>query len=176
MKKEAFKLWLAQQGAEVLAPTNQYEVVRFRARGAVHVVYFGKRGLTFGPFAQDCYDAFRKGGVMNMGLKGTQRGIGAKYRHALIERDGNNCFYCLDPMADDDASVEHLVSVHKGGPNHLDNMALAHRACNARVGNLPLVSKFKVRERALLERAEPKMPTPDDIDALTGRSPGLGPC
>ena len=173
MKKEAFKLWLSQQGAEVLAATNQYEVVRFRARGSVHVVYWGKRGMTFGPFAQECYDQFRRGGHIDMGLKGTQRGIGGKYRHGLIERDGNNCFYCLEPMEEGDASVEHLVSVHKGGPNHMDNMALAHRNCNARVGNLPLVQKLKVRERALLERHEVRMSTQKDIDDCSGRSPGL---
>lgn len=173
MKTEAFKAWLSKQGAEVLAPTNQYEVVRFRARGAVHVVYYGKRGLTLGPFAQECYDEFRKGGHMDMGLKGTQRGIGAKYRHALIERDGRGCFYCFELMEDADVSVEHLVSLHKGGPNHMDNLALAHRACNARVGNLPLVRKLAVRERALLARQEPKMPTKKDFEDCSGRSPGL---
>lgn len=149
MKTDAFKLWLAQQGAEVLAPTNQYEVVRFRAKGAVHVVYWGRRGLTMGPFAQECYDAFVKNRPMDMGLRGTQRGVMAKQRHALIERDGKGCFYCLEPMTDEDTSVEHLVSVHKGGPNHMDNLALAHRTCNARVGNLPLVSKIAVRDRAM---------------------------
>ncbi len=154
MKTEAFKAWLLKAGAEVLAPTNQYEVVRFRARGSVHVVYYGKRGLTMGPFAEECYDAFMAGGHMDMGLKGTQRGHGAKYRHALIERDGRGCFYCFEPMSDEDASVEHLVSLHKGGPNHMDNMVLAHRACNGRVGNLPLVSKLKVREQALIERTK----------------------
>lgn len=154
MKLEAFKLWLAQQGAEVLAPTNQYELVRFRAKGSTHVVYWSKRGQTFGPFAQECYDNFRRGIPMDMGLKGTQREPGGKHRHGLIERDGRGCFYCLEPMEDGDVSVEHLVSRHKGGPNHMDNLALAHTKCNARVGNLPLVQKLKVREAVLVERAK----------------------
>jgi hypothetical protein len=149
VKTEAFKAWLEKEGAEVLAPTNQYEVVRFRARGGVHVVYWGKRGLTFGPFAQECYEAFQRGQHFDMGLRGTQREGMAKFRHALFERDGRGCFYCLNLMTDEDASVEHLVARHKGGPNHMDNLALAHRTCNAKVGNLPLVKKLAVREAAI---------------------------
>ena len=152
MKTEAFKLWLAKQGAEVLAPTNQYEVVRFRAKGASHIVYWGKRGLTMGPFAQECYDAFQRGGHVDMGLKGTQRMTGARYRHGLVERDGRNCFYCLKPMLDVEITVEHLVALHKGGPNHMDNLVLAHLTCNSSVGNLPLIQKLGIREKALIRK------------------------
>lgn len=153
MKTEEFKSWLLRQGAEVLAPTNQYEIVRFRAKGAVHIVYWGRKGLTMGDFAQECYDAFQKGHPMDMGLKGTQRGMAMKYRHALVERDGRGCFYCLGAMPDDDITVEHLVPLHKGGPNHLDNMALAHKVCNGKAANIPLVKKIAMREKAVAARA-----------------------
>lgn len=155
MKTEAFKQWLSKQGAEVLASTNQYELVRFRARGAVHSVFWGRRGITFGPFAQECHDAFKKGGTIGMGFKHDRRGgMGARYRHALVERDGLDCFFCLNPVDDATATIEHLVGLAKGGPNHIDNLVLAHRTCNETIGGLPLIRKLAIRERHLVERAK----------------------
>ena len=34
-----------------------------------------------------------------------------------------------------------------GGPDHLANMALAHRRCNERAGTLSLFAKIRLRER-----------------------------
>lgn len=151
MKIEAFKTWLLQQGAEVLAPTNQYEVLRVRARGRVFIAYKDKNGRTTWPdFLDECCQAFENGGSVSMGLTAVPRTAAAKYRLALIERDGMDCFYCLKPMPNDDITIEHLVSLHKGGPNHLDNMALAHGACNRSAGNKPLRDKIRMHVAAWL--------------------------
>ena len=155
MKIREFTEWLRQQGAEVLAPTNPYELVRFRARSAVHVVYTGRRGISMGKFARDCFDVFNRGGSVNMGLTATQRSYAIKHKAALLERDGDGCFFCLKAMPSDDMTIEHLVPVHKGGPDHQDNMALAHAACNQAAGNLPLRRKIDIRTDAMLGGARP---------------------
>ena len=152
MKVEAFKLWLQQQGAEVLAPTNQYEVMRVRARGKVHIAYKDKHGvITWTDFFKECRHVFERGGRMDMGLTATQRTPAARFRAALLERDGRECFFCIEEMPNDDMTVEHLVPIHKGGPNHLDNMALAHAKCNAAADNLPLIEKISIRETAAVK-------------------------
>lgn len=149
-----FKLWLQRLGAEVLAPTNPYELVRFRARGGTHVVYRGRRGITADGFAQEAMAAFRTSGHVDMGLTATQRTMGIKYRAALLERDGRECFFCWKPMPNTDMTVEHLVPIHKGGPNHLDNMVLAHAACNRKADNLPLIKKVEMRVVAATRQEE----------------------
>lgn len=153
MRIEEFKQWLQQQGAEVLAPTNQYEVLRIRARGRVHIAYKNKNSLTTWPdFLKECRHVFERGGRMDMGLTATPRTPAAKYRAALLERDGRGCFFCTEEMPNEDMTVEHLVPVHKGGPNHTDNMALAHAKCNAAADNLPLMKKIAIREKATAAR------------------------
>lgn len=149
---DGFKIWLGKQGAEVLAPTNAYELVRFRARSAVHVIYKGRRGITAGEFAEKCLQAFQEGRPLGMGLTERQRGQVTKHRAALIQRDGDCCFFCIKPLGSN-ITIEHLVAHHKGGPDHMDNLALAHEACNKKAANMALMQKIKLREQALLQPA-----------------------
>ena len=148
---EAFSAWLRRCGAEVLAPTNPYELLRFRARGGTHVIYrkaSGHVGNVIG-FPKEAIEAWRGGRPLDMGITTKQRLGGDRVRAALLERDGRDCFYCLEPMPNDDMTIEHLVSVDKGGPSHHDNLVLAHLRCNQAADNLPLVKKIKMREGAL---------------------------
>lgn len=149
----AFKAWLARQGAEVIAPTNPYELVRFRARSATHVIYEGRRGVSAAGFAAECLGAFRTGKPLAMGLAKVPRTPAERFVAALLQRDGDACFYCLGEMRPGDITLEHLVPVSKGGPNHLSNMALAHAACNREAGDLPLVKKIERRCRAVVRCA-----------------------
>ena len=147
-QRAKFHEWLRRNGAEVLAPTNSYEHTRFRARGAVHVIYEGRRGITANGFGQECLDAFQRGDLrLNMGITKKHSGGLGRLRVDLVSRDGSNCFYCWLPMPDQDMTVEHLVSRHKGGPDHMDNLVLAHSACNTEADNLPLVKKIELREK-----------------------------
>lgn len=41
---DRLRKWLAQNGAEILVPTNRYELLRSRARGVVSVVYRNAAG------------------------------------------------------------------------------------------------------------------------------------
>lgn len=138
--------WLARQGAEVLAPTNQWELARFRARGGVHVIYGNAKGrLTAAGFAREALDAFKANIPTGMGMTKKPRSSMTRKKAALIERDGRNCFYCAaGPLSEDALTVEHLVSVQNGGPNHMDNLALACVQCNKRMANLPLAKKIDI--------------------------------
>jgi len=141
--------WLMRQGAEVLSPTNPFELVRFRAQGGTHVIYERKNGvLTANGFAEECLQAFRAGKRLGMGITTGSRSSTIRMKSALLQRDGDLCFFCAKPMPQDDMTVEHLVSFHKGGPNHMDNFALAHEECNKQADNIPLVEKIKVYAKA----------------------------
>lgn len=145
--KKNFHLWLRQNGAEVLAPTNPFEFARFRARGGVHVIYEGRRGISSQGFARECFDAWFAGERLSMGITTKPRDRLSHLKAALSERDGMECFYCGLIMTPEAMTIEHLVSRDKGGPDHADNLALAHEACNKEADNLPLVEKIKMREK-----------------------------
>lgn len=57
------------------------------------------------------------------------------------------CFYCREPMAEnsqDPPTLEHLVSISRGGNNRPPNLRLAHRRCNETVGDLPRSIKLRL--------------------------------
>lgn len=143
-----FKAWLEKNGAEVLMPTNPYELVRFIAHGGTHVIYVNNKGrISANGFSVDAMQAFDDGKPLDMGFSKTKRTPNASRKAALIKRDGRDCFYCGKPMTDDDITVEHLIALDKGGNNRLENMALAHDACNRRAGNSSLTYKLKLRDQ-----------------------------
>lgn len=64
----------------------------------------------------------------------------------LIDRDGNECFFCGNQFTDEDpATLEHLVARRHGGPDHMSNYALAHEACNRKADTLSVVEKVAMR-------------------------------
>ena len=129
--------------------TNPYEVARFIAHGKTHVVYMNSRGyISAVGFAEECVRAFDAHQSIKMGYAMKHTAFDAKRKQAVIERDGNRCFFCKKEMTWAESSLEHLVARARGGPNHLDNMALAHKECNARAANLTLMEKIRIRERS----------------------------
>lgn len=147
--EDKFRGWLRRQGAQVLPATNQYEVARFLARGQTNVVYIGRRGMSAIGFAGECLLAYTKGVGINMGFTQKPRNSMMRMKLSLWERDHGLCFFCGVAVDIQQATVEHLVGRGKGGPDHQDNLALAHDACNKTAANLPLMEKIKVRERNL---------------------------
>ena len=69
------------------------------------------------------------------------------FRSQIIERDGTNCFYCGEPMTEEDMTLEHLVARSLNGQNTLENIVLAHSLCNNRAGVLPLHDKLALKGR-----------------------------
>jgi hypothetical protein len=160
---QGFIAYVAQQGGEVGTPTNPYEVVRYRAywrgtnKAATHVVYAKENGLlTWMHGSKGHYRAFLEGEPMTelpeAPSKAKRRTSGsgkksrskANARQKLLARDGGDCWYCGKPMGDD-CTIEHLVPKADGGRNSLANYALAHRACNQRAADKPLVEKLALR-------------------------------
>jgi 5-methylcytosine-specific restriction endonuclease McrA len=64
----------------------------------------------------------------------------------ILARDGDNCCYCKKPLGDD-MTLEHRIALSNGGTDNLDNLKLAHAACNREVGNLPPDMKDELVER-----------------------------
>lgn len=174
-KTAEFAAWLASNGAEVRAPTNPYEVVRYLAyvdgskKALTHIVYAKDSGLlTFTGQSREHYIQFATGSKMYPDTapgnppQGWQRpsgepfnkkdkSVGGVKREKLLARDGDECWFCGDPMGDD-CTIEHLVPKSDGGKNSLANYALAHGECNRRAANLPLVKKIALRAQMRAEK------------------------
>lgn len=91
-------------------------------------------------------DAFVSGGKWNAGVAAPRRPKRPPEVAALLKRDGDRCFLCRQALGED-ITVEHLVPRTAGGPNHMANKALAHQACNLRMGHLSLMEKIALREK-----------------------------
>ncbi len=142
LSEKKFKRWLVENGADVLAATNQWEFARFKAHDAVHIVYQNKRHqITASGFAQECLTAYTQGKGLKMGFSSVRRTVSDRTRIRLLNRDGDRCFFCNTPIGDD-VTIEHLVAVAKGGPTHSDNLALAHARCNHEAGGKSLMEKI----------------------------------
>ncbi|MCF8533864.1 MAG: HNH endonuclease [Reyranella sp.] len=145
-----FKAFLTARGAEVLVETNQYEVVRFRVGGTVHILYRSARGMyrPVGDQMLPAFQSFCNGGHWKpVGRK--KRSDGQKRTvliRTLLERDGDDCFYCGVPLGDD-ISLEDLCPIAAGGPHVVANLALAHKLCNNQAGHLSVVEKVKLRDQ-----------------------------
>lgn len=142
---DKFKTFLAESGAELLKPTNPYEVIRFKTVNGVSVIYTGKRGMSFTGEAQEAFDAFQKRDIWQ--IKRRDEKELEKIKSQILERDGGECFYCNAQTVDgENRSVEHILSISHGGNNNLANLAFACVNCNQAVGNMSIVEKIEYRE------------------------------
>lgn len=150
----AFKTRLVAAGGELLQTTNNpYEVMRFRTKYGIGVVYSNKAGReTWNKEAlQAAHHLEVPGNGSLAAVVVVKRKGHAGENERIIERDGPDCFFCLEPLGDD-ATREHLVAVAHGGPNHISNKFLAHARCNHHAGHLSAPEKIRIREEALHRR------------------------
>lgn len=155
-----FKQWLTENGAEVLSPTNPYEIARWRSDKGVSIIYRKESGsLTFVNRAREAWDAFGMGRAFRFARATPRKRQGNPVLRTLLERDGPGCFYCRAEFTEERLpTVEHLVSRTHGGPDHISNKFLACRPCNERAGHLSAPEKIRMRAPeivALDERREP---------------------
>lgn len=133
------------RGGEILAPTNEWEVMRFKTRYGVGVVYVNGRGVrNWNGAAREVRDHLSKqasGSLAAVTVRGRRNGKGTVDR--IMARDGAECFFCRRPM-NDDITVEHLVPIAHGGPNHISNLFLAHSECNREAGHLSAPEKVAI--------------------------------
>lgn len=145
-----FEEFLTARGAQILQPTNEWEVLRFKSSKGVSIIYRNARdGLTFTGESMTAWNSFGNGGSWRA-MRATKRAAGTKktapLMSAVLKRDGPDCFYCFKPTTESNRSIEHLVSTTHGGPNHLSNLVLAHRKCNSMAGHLSAMEKIRLRE------------------------------
>jgi hypothetical protein len=145
MNAEKFKTYLGNCGAEVLPPTNPYELVRFRTENGVSVVYTGKRGTTFTGESETAYNLFKQGKKWKVVSRKRRALTDLKAR--IASRDGKECFFCgIRYKVLDKYTVEHLLSFSHGGKENINNLCLACEPCNSAVGNMAVVEKVKFRD------------------------------
>lgn len=145
-KLPKFSDWLLNAGAEILAPTNEWEVLRFKHGDKISVIYTNAKGVfNFAACDKGPLHCFLEGRPWSAGTRTKRKPARSRDVRALLARDGDNCFLCGFPL-EDDATVEHLVPLSAGGPNHLSNYALAHSRCNELMGSKSLMEKIRLRE------------------------------
>ena len=144
MNRDKFIAFLRESGAEILEPTNPFEMVRFRTINGVSVVYNGKRGIKFTGESLEAYEQHQKTNVWKIRRRSDKEF--EKIHNALLERDGAECFFCGKETTEQDRSVEHLLSLAHGGNNNLANLVFAHRACNKRAGSMSVKDKVNFRD------------------------------
>lgn len=145
----AFQKRVVEAGGEMLAPTNPYEVLRFRTSKGVGVIYTGRRGETWNAEALAAREHLDggKGSLAPVQVRGRRKDKGTV--DALLSRDGDQCFFC-GTCLEGDITVEHLVAIAHGGPNHISNLFLAHGECNRTAGHLSAAEKVvsAIRQRS----------------------------
>ena len=57
-----------------------------------------------------------------------------KFKKRMFKKS-NICYLCLRSMTFEEASVDHVIPLSKGGLNHHNNYRLAHERCNQQKGN-----------------------------------------
>lgn len=151
---DLFKEWLVARGAELLVPTNEWEIVRYRGAGATSVVYVNKVGKrSFTGRASSAWDAFNaRSDTYRVNLRAVGQTKTAYRRsitvQTIIERDGDVCFYCGDPFSETRLRTqEHLVAMTHKGPDHISNKFLACYQCNQEAGHLSAPEKIRLRDR-----------------------------
>jgi hypothetical protein len=155
-KATAFRDWLSGAGAQVLEPTNEWELIRFKAGATTSIIYRNKvGGVTYSGAAKEAWDAFKSGAPWRAIRPTTRRGMSPVIR-TIRERDGDLCFYCQRTVGPDNESVEHLVSITHQGPNHISNLFLAHKGCNARAGHMSAPEKIRLHVQAVIANQKPK--------------------
>lgn len=138
-----FATWLTKRGAVVVAPTNQWEVMRFRTVNGVSVVYTNKNGhLTFTGESEKAYNAYKN----NTAWKAVdrKRQVLKQKKAKLAARDGKRCFVHGDKLGFDELTIEHILSFSHGGTDNDNNLILVCEEANKMLGNLPVSKKIEL--------------------------------
>ncbi len=155
LRLKKFREYLSRNGAALLSPTNEWEVLRVNVRGQISVLYKNKRGnLTWDDALAEAYDCYinRKSWSGLDGDKTKRPGKGKTVlERTIIARDGPACWFCgLEIIL----TLEHLLEISKGGNNHPFNLVMACFPCNLSVENKSIAEKVLFREKQRTSIAE----------------------
>lgn len=147
-RRAKFEEFLTARGAQILQPTNEWEMLRFRSSKGVSIVYRNAQDdLTWTGESADAWNAFTDN-LSWRGSKATKRPKKPSvHLQTVFKRDGPDCFFCWCTTTEETRTLEHLVAVAHGGPNHLSNFVIACRKCNGRMGHMSAMEKIRIRER-----------------------------
>lgn len=145
-KLKKFKNWLVSCGAVSVQtkPGEFYRVVTNLGKLSIVRSRDGFYKLK-GSEDKSFVEYFRMGGHIHLKPSNHKLCLKSKAK-TLLERDGDNCFYCGKPL-NKDITIEHILGKSKGGANRNENLALAHKKCNLLAANLPIVKKIELRDR-----------------------------
>lgn len=153
-----FKEWLINNAClEEVLTTSQWEVFRFKYEKGVLVLYKNSTGKysVNNDDVHAAFECYKDRKRFPWKAKPAQRNRQTQYKKSVRKRDGNDCFYCgIDIENEEDMTLEHLLSLSRGGKNRLENMAGAHKKCNELAGNMSVVEKVKLRDRLRAENAK----------------------
>tara|TARA_R110002110_G_scaffold82712_3_gene215117 strand:+ start:4772 stop:5248 length:477 start_codon:yes stop_codon:yes gene_type:complete len=146
IKSLKFSEYLDLIGVEYLDTTNDWEVARFIANNIVCVVYRNKKGVfSFSnEKAEKVYNSWINGKRINIqDLK--RRSLSQEFKQKLFERDGDKCFYSGKEMTPEEATIEHLIPLSKGGKNNIDNLVLCLEEENQKMADKALIEKINYK-------------------------------
>lgn len=61
----------------------------------------------------------------------------------LMYRDGKKCAFCLKPLSNSEATIDHVTPKHKGGQHRWENVVCSCGPCNHAKSNSPPVGVWK---------------------------------
>jgi hypothetical protein len=143
---EQFAKWLVSCGAEVVAPTSDWEIIRVIAKGETAVAYRNKRGDQSWPgMLADAWAARKSGFQPQLGNpQKALRGNKKARLYELADRDGWGCWYCSRELDELTATIEEICPRQIGGPIHIGNQCLACPECNQKAANKSVVEKVRM--------------------------------
>lgn len=154
---KTFRDWLNARGAEILMIAGDYELLRFRTAKGVSIVTRRKSGeIALHGESKEAWNSFLTNGVWRAN-RPVKRRQGRIDIGTIRQRDGDDCFYCLEYVSEEAATEEHLVPITHGGPDHISNKFLAHKDCNQKVGHLSAPEKIQIHTNAALNKAVYKL-------------------
>jgi hypothetical protein len=150
----AFTKWLRARGSQILAPTNEYEVLRFTTAQGIGLIYSSRTkpiSHINGP-AHTAVSSFYCNAPWSAEERTLRIGGTAKQqvKNSILARDGDRCIYCEKQFSDSSpATLEHLFPVRDGGTNHINNLALACDACNLATSDMGAAEKIRYAKARL---------------------------
>lgn len=150
-RRDEFSQWLAGRGSAALAPTNPFEVMRFNGPTNVCIIYRnGANTITPKHWVNGADVAF--GAFLTQGpWRALERSARDRRTDQMVmtlaARDGWDCLYCGKVLDLECATLEHIVPLTSGGPDHPANMTLVHAVCNSLAGHLSAREKFEIALR-----------------------------
>lgn len=155
-KISKFKKWLVMNGSLIHDNTNSFEVLRFEVSGCLAIIYRKANDtLTWSANARQAWDAFCRNDPSWKARQRVKRTKSKRHtdsiKNTLVARDGQYCIYCGKYLELNNLTIEHVISLSRGGPDTIDNMVLACCKCNSTIGSANIAIKMRsVRNRFCL--------------------------